>query len=157
MIGASSLNTNNPMVIILEQEFESVRKLLVKYTRLYVQSMIIINICNVIFCLSALCNIPLLIFSEIVINMFMVKTLRKLHGECNLKQVGKIAFNQDYDIYNVNITDVYNSTRQLSCMKGKLENIIYIISAIDKFYIIISIISLIWMIASIIIFNTCVI
>lgn len=153
MTGISALNTNNPMVTILEQEFESVRRLLMQYTKLHVQSLILINICNVIFCLSILCNIPLLIFSSIVINLFMSNTIKKIHAECNLKQVGKIAFHQDYDIYDINIEDVYNSTRQLSCMKGKLYNIIYMLQAIDNFCVIATIIALIWIIISAIVFN----
>ena len=151
MSGISSLNTNNPMVIILEEEFENVRKLLMKYTKLHVESLIILNICNVIFCVSVLANIPLLIVSEIFLNMFMNNTIRKLHKECNLKQVGKIAFHQEYDIYDVNINDVYKSTRELACMRGKLQNAIYALEAIRKFYLIATIIALVWTILVLII------
>jgi len=151
MSGISSLNTNNPMVIILEEEFENVRKLLMKYTKLHVESLIILNICNVIFCVSVLANIPLLIVSEIFLNMFMNNTIRKLHKECNLKQVGKIAFHQEYNIYDVNINDVYKSTRELACMKGKLQNAVYVLEAIRKFYLIATIIALAWTILVLII------
>lgn len=151
MSGISSLNTNNPMVIILEEEFENVRRLLMKYTKLHVESLIILNICNVIFCVSVLANIPLLIVSEIFLNMFMNNTIRKLHKECNLKQVGKIAFHQEYDIYDININDVYKSTRELACMKGKLQNAIYVLEYIRRFYIIATIIALVWTILVLII------
>lgn len=151
MSGISSLNTNNPMVIILEEEFENVRRLLMKYTKLHVESLIILNICNVIFCVSVLANIPLLIVSEIFLNMFMNNTIRKLHKECNLKQVGKIAFHQEYDIYDININDVYKSTRELACMKGKLQNAIYVLESIRRFYIIATIIALVWTILVLII------
>ena len=153
MSGVSSLNTNNSMVIILEQEFENVRKLLMTYTRLHVQSLIIFNICATIFCLSVLGNIPLLVATLIFINLYMNNTLRKLHKECNLKQVGKIAFGQDYDIYDVNISDVYYSTRELSCMKGKLQNAIYVIHILEKIFIVMAIIAVVWAILAAIVFN----
>lgn len=144
MTGVSALNTNNPMVIILEDEFEKVRRLLMQYTKMHIETLVILNVCNIIFCISVMMNIPLLIMSEICVNLFMRDTLRKIHRECNLKQVGKIAFNQEYDIYDVNINDVYNSTRELACMRGKLTNIIYMMNNIRKFYIISTIIALVW-------------
>jgi hypothetical protein len=152
-MGISSLDSRNPMVVILEREFENVRKLLVEYTKLHVQAMILINVCNVIFCVSIMANIPLLIVSEICINVFMRNMLKKIHGECNLKQVGKIVFNQEYDISNVRLEDVYNSTRELSCMKGKLYNVIYIIRTIERFCITATIITVAWSILLIILYN----
>lgn len=145
-MGVSSLNTRNPMVLVMEKEFENVRRLLLEYTRLHVRSLIIINICNVIFCLSMMINIPLLITTEILLNYFLNRSLRELHKECNLRQVGKIVFGEDpsYDIYDININDVYNSTRELSTMKGKLSQAIYNLRYFDKLYIIISSISLGW-------------
>ena len=144
MVGMSSLNVNNPMVDIMEQEFEIVRKLLLKYTRLHVRSLIIINICNVLLCLTGLLDIPLLIVSEILVNTFLVKTLRDIHKECNLNQIGKIHFGSSYDIVDVNVSDVYNTTRTLCKMKGKLESSIYIVEFINKMYMIAAIINIIW-------------
>jgi hypothetical protein len=144
---------NNSMVIIMEKEFESVRKLLLEYTKLHVQSLIILNICNVIICLCALGNIPLLITTSILLNTFLRNTLKAIHKECNLKQVGKIMFgeNGNYDIYDIKITDVYNTTRTLSSMKGKVEQSIHILRSFNKFYIITASISLVWGILVIII------
>lgn len=144
MVGMSSLNVNNPMVDIMEQEFELVRKLLLKYTKLHVRSLIIINICNVVLCLTGLINIPLLIVIEIMVNLFLIKTLRDIHKECNLNKVGKIYFGSSYDVIDVNISDVYNTTRTLCKMKGKLESSIYIIEFINKMYIIAASINVVW-------------
>lgn len=146
MVGMSALNTKNPMVIILEKEFEEVRKLLMEYTRLHVRSLIVLNICNVIMCLVGLCNIPLLIVSSIFLNRYLVITLKTIHKECNLKKVGKIMFGEDitYDIYDINEADVYNSTRTLATMKGKISQSVEILRSFNKFYIIAASISLVW-------------
>lgn len=144
-MGLSSLNINNPMVTIMEHEFEEVRKRLMNYTRLHIQSLIIINICNVVICLCIFGNIPLLITSEIILNIFMKNTIENIHRECNLKQVGKILFNDDdYDIYDINEADVYNTTRLLSEMKGKVDQSIKILKYFDRLCIIFASISLIW-------------
>lgn len=146
MVGISALNTNNPMVIIMEKEFEEVRKLLLEYTRLHVRSLIVLNICNVIMCLVALADIPLLIVTSIFLNRYLIVTLKNIHKECNLKRVGKIMFGEDitYDIYDVNEADVYNSTRILATMKGKVSQSIEILRSFNKFYIIAASISLVW-------------
>lgn len=146
MVGISSLNTNNPMVIIMEKEFETVRKLLIDYTRLHVRSLIVLNICNVILWTIGLCDIPLLIVSSIYLNRYLVVNLRMIHRECNLKQVGKIMFGEDasYNIYDINEVDVYNSTRELSKMEGRVSRSIETLKSFNKFYIIAASISLGW-------------
>ena len=148
----SALNTLNPLVVVMEKEFEDTRKLLLQYTKLNVQSRIILNICNVILCLSMTFNIPLLIVTEILLNTFLTKSLKSIHKECNLNQVGKIVFGKgdNYDIYDVNESDVYNSTRKLSEMKGKISQAISDLKSFNKFYIEISSISLVWFIVCLI-------
>ena len=143
MVGLSSLNMNNPMVTVMENEFEQVRRLLLDYTKLHIKSLIILNICNVILCLSLL-NIPMLIVTEILINSYCNKTIKELHKECNLKKVGKILFGEEnnYDIYDINESDVYNTTRMLSEMIGKASRNINILKAIDTLYIIMASLSL---------------
>lgn len=150
-MGLSSLNVNNPMVTIMEHEFEEVRGRLMTYTKLHIQSLVIINICNVVICMCIFCNIPLLITTEIILNKFMRDTIKTIHKECNLKQVGKILFNDDnYDIYDINESDVYNTTRLLSEMKGKVDQSIKLLRYFDKFCIIFASISLVWTILTII-------
>lgn len=154
-MGVSSLNTRNPMVLIMEKEFESVRKLLLQYTKLHVQTLIIVNICNVIFCLCMTFNVPLLIVTEIMINKYLVNSLKTIHKECNLKQVGKIVFGEDanYNIYDINVTDVYNTTRELSVMKGKTSQFINNLKFCNKLYITMASLSLVGEILAFIIRN----
>ena len=151
-MGMSSLDTRNPMVIIMEKEFENVRKLLLQYTKLHVQTLIIVNICNVIFCLAMTFNIPLLIVTEIMLNMYLKNSLKTIHKECNLNQVGKIIFGEDatYNIYDINITDVYNSTRELSVMKGKITQFIDNLKYFNKLYIVMASLSVVGEILAII-------
>lgn len=147
MVGISGLNTNNPMVTIMETEFESVRRLLMEYTKLHVRSLICLNICNVIICLSVFCNIPYLIVTEIILNRYLINMLKEIHKECNLKQIGKILFDESpYNIYDINTSDVYNTTRQLSTMKGKVSQSVNILKSFNKYYIISASICLGWVI-----------
>lgn len=49
-----------------------------------------------------------------------------------------------YDIYDINEADVYNSTRTLATMKGKISQSVEILRSFNKFYIIAASISLVW-------------
>ena len=48
MIGVSSLNMNNPFVLVMEKEYVATRKALVTYTRKSITVMVILSIIDII-------------------------------------------------------------------------------------------------------------
>ena len=134
MVGISSLNRNNPLVLIMEQEYEKTRQMLIDYTRKSVKSIILITIIGFISSLISFIYLPSYLFLSIASIVYIYKTMKTTIQETELHRVGNILFGEDYDILKINEEDVYNSTRMLCRMQGvlqghlKLLNVITVVS-----------------------------
>ena len=130
MVGISSLNRNNPLVLIMEQEYEKTRHMLIDYTRKSVKSIIVIAILGFIASLISLIYLPSYLFLSIASIVYIYKTMKTTIQETELHRVGNILFGEDYDILKINEEDVYNSTRMLCRMQGVLQGHLKLLTAI---------------------------
>lgn len=130
MVGISSLNRNNPLVLIMEQEYEKTRQMLIDYTRKSVKSIIVITIIGFISSLISFIYLPSYLFLSIASIVYIYKTMKTTIQETELHRVGNILFGEDYDILKINEEDVYNSTRMLCRMQGVLQGHLKLLSVI---------------------------
>ena len=130
MVGISSLNRNNPLVLIMEQEYEKTRQMLIDYTRKSVKSIIVIAILGFISSLISFIYLPSYLFLSIASIVYIYKTMKTTIQETELHRVGNILFGEDYDILKINEEDVYNSTRMLCRMQGVLQGHLKLLTAI---------------------------
>ena len=130
MVGISSLNRNNPLVLIMEQEYEKTRQMLIDYTRKSVKSIIVIAIIGFISSLISFIYLPSYLFLSIASIVYIYKTMKTTIQETELHRVGNILFGEDYDILKINEEDVYNSTRMLCRMQGVLQGHLKLLSVI---------------------------
>ena len=130
MVGISSLNRNNPLVLIMEQEYEKTRQMLIDYTRKSVKSIIVIAIIGFISSLISFIYLPSYLFLSIASIVYIYKTMKTTIQETELHRVGNILFGEDYDILKINEEDVYNSTRMLCRMQGVLQGHLKLLTAI---------------------------
>ena len=130
MVGISSLNRNNPLVLIMEQEYEKTRQMLIDYTRKSVKSIILITIIGFISSLISFIYLPSYLFLSIASIVYIYKTMKTTIQETELHRVGNILFGEDYDILKINEEDVYNSTRMLCRMQGVLQGHLKLLSVI---------------------------
>lgn len=120
MIGVSSLNMNNPFVLVMEKEYVATRKALVAYTRKSITVMVILSIIDIIAGIFT-GNYFLYSFMLISSDIFLWITLKNTIRDTNLKKVNEIVFGEDYNIYKINEEDVYNTTRTLCTMRGNIS------------------------------------
>ena len=130
MVGISSLNRNNPLVLIMEQEYEKTRQMLIDYTRKSVKSIILITIIGFISSLISFIYLPSYLFLSIASIVYIYKTMKTTIQETELHRVGNILFGEDYDILKINEEDVYNSTRMLCRMQGVLQGHLKLLTVI---------------------------
>ena len=130
MVGISSLNRNNPLVLIMEQEYEKTRQMLIDYTRKSVKSIIVITIIGFISSLISFIYLPSYLFLSIASIVYIYKTMKTTIQETELHRVGNILFGEDYDILKINEEDVYNSTRMLCRMQGVLQGHLKLLTVI---------------------------
>lgn len=146
MIGVSSLNMNNPFVLVMEKEYVATRKALVAYTKKSIVVMIVLSIIDILVGILTK-NYFLYGFVFISTDIFCWLTLKTTITKTNLKKVNEIIFGEDYNIYKVNEEDVYNTTRSLCAMRGHvlgnsrllnyaiLTHIMIIVSTLIQFFL----------------------
>ncbi len=146
MVGVSSLNMNNPFVLVMEKEYVATRKALVAYTKKSIVVMIVLSIIDILVGVLTK-NYFLYGFVMLSTDIFCWITLTHTITETNLKKVNEIIFGEDYNIYKVNEEDVYNTTRTLCTMRGNvlgnsrllnyaiLLHIVIIISTLIQFFL----------------------
>lgn len=120
MVGISSLNLNNPFVMIMEKEYRSTRTALVKFTR---KTIVMIFLFTIIDIILGILSKSIILMGLVLISFdcFTLITLSKTIKNTNLRKVDEIVFGEEYNILAINESDVYNTTRTLCEMRGKIE------------------------------------
>ena len=125
MIGVSSLNMNNPFVLVMEKEYVATRKALVAYTRKSITVMVILSIIDIIAGIFT-GNYFLYSFMLISSDIFLWITLKNTIRDTNLKKV-----NEEYTKENSNLSSQVK-TLSLDLEQTKKRNAILEKTNVDK-------------------------
>ena len=118
-VGQSGLNTNNKFVFIMEEAYVTVRQLLVELLKFSVLKMYTIGIIGLVVVLigawlsfisiSNIYPIPAILIPTIINIIYINKLTKQTYRDTEVKAPNRILFGKEYNIYEINEKDVFDT------------------------------------------------
>ena len=144
--GKSGLNTNNKFVFLMENKYAESRRELFNFVKSGIVKLGISCLLSLIMLIVIIfinddnlgCILSLILF-ELITNFRISYNITKTIKEADINKTNKILFGQEYNIYEVNETDVLDTTLQLNTISGlikgrnEITNMLLVVSIIECF------------------------
>lgn len=130
-VGQSGLNTNNKFVFIMEEVYVSTRQKLVDMMRFTVFRMFTIGILGILSIvigivlsfadIKTLYALPIVTICGAADMLYIYKITKKTYRETEVKAPNRILFGKEYNIYEVNEKDVFDTIMLLHEGNGLIK------------------------------------